>query len=136
MHHPAEVGILREVAGGAEQHRGVAVVAAGVHLAGHDGAVGSPGNLADVKGVQISAKTDRALSRPLALQGSDDARLGDSIGDLDTPCAQVIGDHSCGPHFLEPCFGMLVDVVTDLDEFRLVALELLMTSDRSISTSL
>ena len=77
-----------------------------------------------MKGVEIGAKTDRALSRPLALQGSDDARLGDSIRDFDAPCAQVIGDNLRGPHFLESGFGMLVDVVTDLDELRLVALEL------------
>ena len=58
-----EVARLGEVVRGAEQHRGVAVMAAGVHLAGHRRFVGHVVGLLDRQRVHVGAQPDHLLSR-------------------------------------------------------------------------
>ena len=57
-----EVAGLGEVARGAEQHRGVAVVAAGVHPARVPRGVGQAGRLLDRQRVHVGAQADRAAA--------------------------------------------------------------------------
>ena len=73
-HHRGAVEIARlgEVLGGAEQHRGVAVVAAGVHLAGHRRLVRQAGRLLDRQRIHVGAQPDH-LARSAALAAADDA---------------------------------------------------------------
>ena len=59
-----EVAGLGEVARRAEQHGGVAVMAAGVHLARHRRAIGQVGLLLDRQGVHVGAQAD-APARPV-----------------------------------------------------------------------
>ena len=63
-HHrgAGEVARLGKIFRGAEQHRGVAVVAAGVHLAGVGGGVGQPGNLGDRQRVHVGAQPDHLVA--------------------------------------------------------------------------
>ena len=53
-----EVARLGQVFGGAEQHGGVAVMAAGVHLAGHRRPVGDVGRLLERQRVHVGAQPD------------------------------------------------------------------------------
>ena len=125
MHVAAEIAVLGEIARRAEQHRGMAVVAAGVHLAGN--------GRADARGPSISwiCSASRSARSPIArwpgrlpFERADDAGLADALGDLDAPGAQLLGDQRGGAHLLEAGLGMAVDVAADLDQFGLVGLQL------------
>ena len=89
-----EVAGAREIARGAEQHRGMAVMAAGVHLAGNAGAIGQVGRFLDRQRVHVGAKADGALALALApLDDADDAGLADRGPDLvAAELAQTFGD--------------------------------------------
>ena len=67
-HHrgAVEVAGLGEVARGAEQHGGVAVVAAGVHLAGHRRFVGDVVGFLDRQRVHVGAQPDHPAAGTLA----------------------------------------------------------------------
>ena len=124
MHGAAEIAMLRKIAGGAEQHRGVPVMAAGMHLAGILRGMGEAVLLMDVQGVHIGAKPDGALSRPLADDRTDNARAADALADLDAPFAQLRGDDRGGAHLLEAGLRMRMDVAADLRELRPIGLHL------------
>ena len=68
-HHrgAGEIAGLGKIFGGAEQHRGVAVMAAGVHLSRHRRLVGQPGLLLDRQRIHVGAHADDLLPalRPL-----------------------------------------------------------------------
>ena len=57
-----EVTGFGEVFGRAQQHRGMAVMAAGVHLARHRRAVRQPGRLIDRESVHVGPQADRPVS--------------------------------------------------------------------------
>ena len=73
-HHggAGEIARLGEIARGAEQHGGVAVMAAGVHLARHDRFVGHVIGFLDRQRVHVSAQSDHLLDVP-ALAATNDA---------------------------------------------------------------
>ena len=71
-----EAAGLGQVPGRAEQHGGVAVMAAGVHRAGVDRRPGQAGCLLDRQGVHIGAQADRARPRSGA-DHADHAGLGE-----------------------------------------------------------
>src|SRR5262249_53065174 len=119
-----EIAMLAEVARGAEQHRGMAVVSAGVHFPGYFRGIVEPRRLANMQRVEIRPEADRALAGPRALQRADEAGLGDSLGDVDAPGAKFVGHQPRRTTFLEADFGMTMDVAADRDELRLVAFEL------------
>jgi hypothetical protein len=85
VHMPAEVGILGEISRCAEQHRGMAVVPTGVHLAGNCRAMIASRDLPDVQGVEVGPQPDRALARTFARQRADDAGPCDTLDDVDSP---------------------------------------------------
>ncbi len=69
-----EIARRGEIARGAQQHRGVAVVAAGVHLARNGRAIGQVGHLFDRQRVHVGAKANDARACALsALDHADDA---------------------------------------------------------------
>ncbi len=72
-HHrgAGEIARLGEIARGAQQHGGVAVMAAGVHLARHRRLVRQVGRLLDRQRVHVGAQADRLVRRALA--AADDA---------------------------------------------------------------
>src|SRR5579883_3320788 len=101
----------------------MAVVTAGMHLAGNFRGVIAAGPLADMERVEIGSEPDRLLPWPRAAQRADDPRLGDSFRDLDAPFPQARGDEARGAMLLEAGLGMAMDVAADGDEVRLVTLQ-------------
>ena len=95
-----EVLGLGQVLGRAQQHHRVAVMAAGVHLAGDRRLVIELVGLVDVERVHVGAQADRALGRARA-QHAHDAGLGQAAMDLDAEALQLLGDDVGRPHFLE-----------------------------------
>src|SRR5262245_34132933 len=95
----------------AEQHGGVAVVAAGVHQPGAPGAVGAVPQLLDAERVHVGAERDRA-SGGAAAQRADDADPTDPLDDLVEPeTPELVGDERGGSRQLEPELGVGVEVV-------------------------
>src|SRR5271169_205023 len=125
MDHACEIGVLGEVTRGAEQHRGMAVMPACVHLARNGRAMVGAGRLLDVERVEIRPQPDRALAGPGALERADDAGPGDPLGDLDSPGPEVLGDNGGGAPLLEAGLRMAMNVAADGDEFGFVGLQTL-----------
>mgnify|MGYP003326132312 CR=1 FL=1 len=119
-----EVGIAREVLRGAEQHRGVPVVAAGVHLVLVHRGVREVVLLLQVQRVHVGAQADRLLAGPAALQRADHARGGEAAMDLDAPALQPGGDDLGGAPLLEGGLGMAMDVAADRGQVGLIGGEL------------
>jgi hypothetical protein len=117
------VRMLRQVARGAEQHGGVAVMAAGVHFTGHGRAVGAVRHLLDVERIEVGAQADGALAGLASLQGGDHAGSGDALGDVEAPGSQPVGDQGGGAGFLEPDLRVAMDILSDRDQFRLIRLQ-------------
>ena len=77
-----EIARLRKIFGGPEQHGGVAVVAAGVHLAGHGRFVGDGCRLLDRQSVHVGAHPDHLGARLAAADDADDAGAADAGNDV------------------------------------------------------
>ena len=105
-----EVPGLGQVLGGAQQHHRVAVMAAGVHLAGDRRLVVELVGLVHVERVHVGAQADRPL-RVARAQHADHAGLGQAAMHLDAERFQLVGDDVGGPHFLEGRLGMTVNVM-------------------------
>ena len=85
-----EIARLGEIARGAEQHGGVAVMAAGVHLAGHRRLVRQSGFLLDRQRVHVGAQADDLVGFALA-----------AVDDADHPGAAEAGHHLVAAEGLE-----------------------------------
>ncbi len=113
-HHrrAGEVARLGEILRGAEQHGGVAVMAAGVHLAGHRRLVGKLARLLQRQGVHVGAQPDH-LARAVA-GAADDA---DHAGAPDprhhlvaAERLELLGDRGGGAVDVVEQLGMGMDV--------------------------
>ena len=106
-----EVAVLRQVLGGSEQHRGVAVVAAGVHLAGVMARMREVVVLAHRQRVDVGAQPDGAIAAAI-LDDADDARRPEAAVDRDAPVGERLGDHVRRALLLEAQLGMRMDVAS------------------------
>jgi hypothetical protein len=110
---PVEVAGLRQVSGGPEQHRRVAVVAAGVHLARHLRLVGHVRRFKDRQGVHVGPEPDHlAGPGPAAPDHPDDAgpaETGHHLVAAELP--ESLGDDSGGSVHIEEEFRVLVEIL-------------------------
>ncbi len=98
-HHggAGKVAGLGEVFGGAEQHRGVAVMAAGVHLSRHFGFVWQAGFFLERQRIHVSAQADDLVAGLAALNDPDHAGAADAGYDVVAAEAfQLVGDGGRG----------------------------------------
>jgi hypothetical protein len=96
MHGAAEgITMRRQIARGSEQHRHVAVMAAGMHDAGIARAVREGVGFLDGQCVHVGTQADRRAARSPD-QGADDARLADASRDVDTPGFERLANDFCG----------------------------------------
>ena len=107
-----EIARLGEIPGCAEQNRGVAVVAAGVHLARRLGGVRQAGDLLDRQGVHVGADADHApASRRAALDDGDDAGAADALHHLvAAELPALLGDDARGAVHVVEQLRVLVEV--------------------------
>ena len=109
---PLKFARFGEVFRGAQQHGGVAVMAAGMHAAWELCWRRAAGGLLHRQRVHVGAQADRGL--PVAVpQHADDAGLADAAMHLDAPFLRAFGDEVGGAVLLQAQFGMGVDVVAD-----------------------
>ena len=109
-----EIPGLGEIPRCTQQHRGVAVMAAGMHQARRLGGMGQIGRFLDRQRVHVGAKPDHpdlALAGLLALDDADDAGLAEAGGDLvAAEFAQAIGDECrSAMDFIEQ-LGIFMDI--------------------------
>ena len=105
-----EIALFREISRGAEQHRGMPVVAAGVHLAVVHGAVIEFVPLVNQQRIHVGAQPERAPALSLA-QYADDAGFTDFGVHLEPEIAQQACHLVGGALFLEGEFRVAVDVM-------------------------
>ena len=116
-HHrgAGEIPRLRQIAGGAEQHRGVAVVATGVHLARGFRSIGDIGGFLDRQRIHVGAQPDHPdVAVPAGFMALDDAY---HAGSAKTGCDFIAAEfpqplsHEGGGavHIVEQ-FGVGVDI--------------------------
>src|SRR6202163_1175619 len=101
MHGAVEIPGLREVTRGAEQHGGVAVMAAAVEAAGNGRAPSYVGVLFYREGVQVGAQAAALSPIAFALEHADHASAAEAAMHLDAPLRQPVGNDAGGADFLE-----------------------------------
>lgn len=117
-HTAAEATRLGQVFRGPEQHRGMAVMAAGMHDARHGRSMGNPGFLSDRQSVHIGTQPNR---RPLALPLNDrnDAARCDTFMDFVNPeVPQAVGDESRSLVTVKAKFGMGMQMAAPFGHLR------------------
>ena len=109
---PGKVAALREIARGAEQHRGMAVMPAGVHLAGIGRLIRQIGGLVNRQRVHVGAQADGSLARrAAAADDPDHAGLADAGRHfIAAERPQPVGDERGGARHVIQKFGMLMNV--------------------------
>lgn len=117
-HGAVEVAMLRQIARRAEQHRGVAVVPAGVHLVLVLRRVRERVEFGNRQRVHIRPQAYRALARALS-QHADHACLAEPARHFDVPAFELARDEIGGARFFVAKLGMRVDVAADGLEFVL-----------------
>jgi hypothetical protein len=125
-HHgiAGEIPGLGEIARRAQQHRGVPIMAAGVHLARHGGAIGYAGLFLDRQGVHVGAQADRldvaAIAALAALDDADHAGAPETGGDLVTAeCPQMVcNEGRCAMHVVHQ-FGIGMQVAAPAHDLGL-----------------
>ncbi|MGF6729693.1 hypothetical protein OKW50_001774 [Paraburkholderia youngii] len=111
-----ETLFMRQIPGGGEQHRRVAVVTACVHLAGPRARVWQAGGFVDWQRVHVGAQAEPA--RAVAeLQLTDHARLPQAAMHGIAPLPQAFGDQITGRELLVGELRMRVDAVSQRDHF-------------------
>ena len=113
-----EVAPRGERLGRAEQHGGVAVVAAGVHAAVHGRFVRELVALGDRQRVHVGAQADRAQAAAAA-HHADHAGAADAAVGLDAERLKVARDQLGGAVLLEGELGVGVDVAADRGQLAL-----------------
>jgi len=104
-----EVAMTGQVLGRGEQHRRVAVVAAGMHPAAVHAGVSKRVALRHRQRVDIRTQADRT-SAAAALEDAHDPGLAQPPMDRNAPIGQCTGDQVRGALLLETQFGVRMDV--------------------------
>ncbi len=104
-----EVRMPRQVLGSGEQHGGMAVMAACMHLARMPRPMGEGVVLLQRQRVHVGAQPDRTLAGAAA-QRADEAGAADAGGHLVAPFRKLFRHHLRGPMLLEAQFRMGVNV--------------------------
>ena len=112
MHGALEGGRGGEIPGSAQQHGGVAVVAAGVHQPRLAAAIRQVGLLLHRQAVHVGAQADRLAARA-ALQHADHAGLADAPVHLDAPLGELGRDDLRRAVLLQPDLRVGMQVAAD-----------------------
>ena len=119
MHRAVEILRRGEIARRPQQHGGVAVMAAAMHLAVELGGVRQAVGLLHRQAVHVGAQPD-GFMRVADAQRTDHAGLADAARHLAAPALQLLGDDVAGALLLETQLGMHVDVAADRGQFVVI----------------
>ena len=116
VHRAVEVARGGEILGGAQQHRGVTVMTAGVHAALVLAAVIEGVVFVHRQRIHVGAQPDR-LGIVADPDRAHDSGLADAGGDLAAPLLQFLRHDLRRAHLLEAKLGMGMDVAPDGGQF-------------------
>jgi hypothetical protein len=112
---------LGEIAGGAEQHGRMAVVAAGVHAPLVARAMRDVRRLVDRQAVHVGAQADGAAARRFAARDhADHTGLGDAAMHLDAQARELVRDDARGARLLEGELGMRMQIAAHVAQLGLI----------------
>ena len=117
MHGAVEIPGLRQIARGAEQHGGVAIMPARMHHVRRLRPVLELVRLRHGQRVHIGADADRP-GRVAVAQRPHQARARNPARDRDPPGLEPLGHEVAGPVLIEGQFRMAVDVMTPFGHVR------------------
>ena len=120
---PVEILCLCQILCSTEQHSGVTIMTAAMHLAGRFRGMGKVIAFLHRQRIHVSAQRNRPVAGA-RLQGSHDARLREATINLDAKALQPFGDKRRCTLFLECQFRMGVKIPTPFGEQFVVALDL------------
>ena len=109
VHRSIEIAGFRQVARSAEQHGGMAVMAAGMHHVRRLRTILELVGLRHRQCVHIGADADRP-GRVAVAQRPHQPGAGNPARDRDTPGGESFGDEVAGPVLIECQFGVRMDV--------------------------
>ena len=112
----AEPARFCKVAGRAQEHRGVAVMPAGMGDAVMNAGVRNSGGFANRQRIHVGAQSyrSRRVSRP---DDTHHAGFAEPLAHLDPPAAQQTGDDAGGSSLVECNLGMAMDILADSAKF-------------------
>lgn len=113
MHGAGKVAGLGEVTRGTQQHRGVAVMTAGMHLAGKFRFIGPLGHLRHGQRIHVGPQAD-AAGAVTHLQRAHNAGTAETAMHLQPGALEQIGDDGAGSFLFETQFRMRVQIMTKL----------------------
>ena len=109
VHRAVKVPVFSEMLGCGQQHGGVAVMAAGVHLAGVHAGVAEGVELLHGQRVHVGAQANRAAGRA-AFDNAHHAGGAQAAVNGNAPLGQLLRHHLGCAHFLEAQLGVGVNV--------------------------
>ena len=123
VHGAIEIAGFGEIARGAEQRGGVAVMAAAVKAAGNGRTPRQIGVLVHRQRVHVGAQPDPLAAGALALEHADHAGDAEPAMHLDAPLRELFRDDARGAHLLEADLGVRVQIPADRGEFVGIAFD-------------
>ncbi|KAG0732488.1 hypothetical protein G6F23_014269 [Rhizopus arrhizus] len=93
VHDAREIAVLRQVLRRGQQHGGVAIMAARVHLAFVLAGVGKGVDLLHGQRIHVGAQAHGAVAGLVAADDADDARATQAAVDFDAPFFELGGHH-------------------------------------------
>jgi hypothetical protein len=122
VNRAVEAAPLGDGLGRPEQHRGVPVMAAGMHQAGPFARIGQAGLLLDRQRIDVGTDADGVTVSAIP-QRADDAGPSEAAMHLIAQRSEPASDEVGGPYLLKAKLGMAVQGMSDGDEFRQVVLD-------------
>jgi hypothetical protein len=114
MDRPGEIPCFCEVLGGAQQHRGMAVMTAGMHAAALLRDMREFILFLDVQSVHVGTQGDCTVTRHRSFEGADHTGSGDAALDGYPEGLEALRDQLGGLVFLEGGFWMDMDLMPPL----------------------
>jgi len=114
MDRPGEISGLRQMLGRSQKHRGVAIMAAGMHAAGIARDMRKIILLGDMQSIHIGAQCHRSVARHRSLQDADHTRSRNTAIDRDAKGLEKPGNQRRRVVFLECGFRMGVNPMPPL----------------------
>ena len=118
MYRAGEVAILRQHLRSTQQHGGMSIMPAGMHLAGMFRRIGKVGRFRQRQRIHIGAQPNGALAGAAAAQRANHAHATNPFHGFNAKAAQSCRDQRRGAGFLHAQFRMGVDVFSDGDQVR------------------
>ena len=116
----AKIARLGKVFGRSQQHRGVPVMAAGMHLARRFRGPGLAGHLVDRQRIHVGAQADHGTIAAIALDDADDAGPADpGLHHITAEFIELRGHEGRRAMHIEQQFGILMQMTAPLSDFRL-----------------